>query len=93
MRRIGVWVLLVALGISLFRICISDKQDDASFQEENWNGFIYRSPWNGEQQLTVLGTDYSGVLWTQAYPAELIATLEAGCYVTFSKICAVVNDR
>ncbi len=85
MRRMGVWVLLAALVISFIRMGFT-RTTNATFTEENWKGFVYRAPWNSNQQLTVLGPQYSGVLWTQGYSDALIAKLEAGCYVRFKHI-------
>ncbi len=86
MRRIGVWVFLFTLFISLFRIWQPDKQAEVVFSEQKWKGFVYRAPWNRADQLTVLGEAYSGVLWTMGYGDRLVARLEVGCYVEFSEI-------
>lgn len=85
MKRIGIWVLLAALVISMLRIG-TDRSSAHTFTEENWSGFVYRAPWNSSQQLTVLGKEYACVLWTQGYSDALVTQLEAGCYVRFDQI-------
>ncbi len=87
MRRLGIWVLVGALCISVIKIYIEKHSPDPdTFVCSDWKGFVYRAPWNKEEQLTVIGKDVRGILWTDGFDATLLKRLEKGCYVQFCQL-------
>ena len=86
MKRMGLWLLIVALCLSGMRIGMKRRESDEVITKCALKGFVYRAPWNGKDQLTVLSLSFNGILQTNGYNPALLSRLAKGCYVEFETV-------
>ncbi len=88
MKRLGIWVLLGALCVSLVRMGLGDEkgENNQSLVRREWYGFVYRAPWNSEDQLTVIGEDTRGLLSVDLFDDAFVSRLSQGCYICFERV-------
>ncbi len=93
MKRIGIWLLIVALILCAVRIGLHKEVSRETFTDQCFRGFVYRAPWNGRNQLTLVSESFHGVLYTQGYSSSFVRQLSKGCYVEFQEIHFTLPKR